>query len=61
MHFKLFTGTVRSMVRRHSDGTESHASDFSNSSVGVDLQGVADVPIYGRIATLQLYRPPVSF
>ena len=24
------------------------------------LQGVADVPIYGRIATLQLFRPPVG-
>ena len=25
------------------------------------LQPVADVPIYGRIATLELFRPPVSY
>ena len=26
----------------------------------LDPQGVADVPLYGRIATLELFRPPVS-
>ena len=41
----------------------THASCFSfalKCLQHVALQGVADVPLYGRIATLELFRPPVS-
>ena len=53
-HPRRLKGTCACDVLRHTYSYTLY------QALGFDLQDVADVPIYGRIASLQLFRPAVS-